>query len=161
MNGGAAEPNPAALLGAQRLPGASKSAYGAAVEPRRLLDELFKVAKKLGLEVRVEPFSAPAPRVGAGGICRLRGRQVVLIDATAGMVDQAIAMAEALGRFELESVSMAPEARRIVESTRVRDRWRARVAMHAPRPGPGSRESSVRWLGRPKPGLRRTRPRGD
>ncbi len=89
----------------------------------------------------------------------MRGRKVILIDAAAGTVDQAIAMAEALGQSQLESVSMTPEARKIVESTRSRLEWREQVSSLAGRPGPGSRGAKVRVISRPKPGLRRTRPR--
>ncbi len=122
-----------------------------------MLDELFKVAKKLRVEVRVEPFGAPSR--GPGGICRLKGRDVILIDSTAAVVEQAAAMAESLSHFELEGVFLPPEVRELVESARARIHWRTRASTTrsatrtAPRP-------HVRPLSRPKPGLRRARPRG-
>jgi hypothetical protein len=141
-------------------PGPHESAYRAAVEPRQLLDELFRAARKLAIEVRVEPFSAPAPKVRAGGVCRLRGRAVILIDAMAGSVDQALAMAEALAEFDLGSVALLPEAKRLVESALARAQWREQAPRGAATPVATRRDPTVRPLPRPKPGLRRTRPTG-
>ena len=122
-----------------------------------MLDALFEAAKKLGVEVRVERFSAPFPKSGAGGVCRLRGRDVILIDAAAAVVDQAAAMAEALSHFELEGLFLAPEVRELVESAGVRIRWRTRASLS--RSKPRNPHPGVRTLSRPKPGLRRARPR--
>jgi hypothetical protein len=125
-----------------------------------LLDALFEAAKKLGVEVRVEPFSAPSSKNGAGGVCRLRGRDVILIDAAAAVVDQAAAMAESLSHFELQGLFLAPEVRELVESARVRIRWRTRASLSRSKPRTAALQPNVRALSRPKPGLRRTRPRG-
>ena len=86
------------------------------VEPRRLRDELVGVAQKLGFEVRVEPFRAPTR--SAGGLCRLRDRVLILVDAGANPIDQARALAEALATLDLEDVYMAPEARGLIERLR-------------------------------------------
>jgi hypothetical protein len=88
----------------------------AEVEPRRLRDELVGVAQKLGFEVRVEPFRA-ATR-SAGGLCRLRDRVLILLDANSNAVDQARALAEALATLDLEDVYMAPEARGLIDRLR-------------------------------------------
>jgi hypothetical protein len=129
------------------------------VEPRRLLDALFEAAKKLGVEVRVERFSAPLTKSHAGGVCRLKGRDVILIDAAAAVVDQAAAMAESLSHFELGGLFLAPEVRELVESARVRIRWRTRTSLSRSKPRNPPAQPGVRTLSRPKPGLRRTRPR--
>ena len=123
-----------------------------------MLDALFEAAKKLGVEVRVERFSAPLTKDHAGGVCRLRGRDVILIDAAAAVVDQAAAMAEALSHFELGNLFLAPEVRELVESAGVRIRWRTRASLS--RSKPRNPHPGVRTLSRPKPGLRRARPRG-
>jgi hypothetical protein len=100
------------------------------MEPRRLRDELVGVAQKLGFEVRVEPFRAPTR--SAGGLCRLRDRVLILLDAASNPVDQARAIAEALATLDLEDVYMAPEARALIE------RLRAVRARPAPARKPGS-----------------------
>ena len=86
------------------------------MEPHRLMDELCNVARKLGLRVRVEPFETPG--VLAGGLCWLRGRQLILVDENAPMVDRARALAEALSTFPLEGIYMPPEVRRVVDQAR-------------------------------------------
>ena len=88
------------------------------MEPGRLLSELFSAARKLGLRVRVEPFETPP--LGGGGLCWIRGRQLILLDANASQVEQAGALAEALGAFDTEPIYVAPEARRLIEAARER-----------------------------------------
>ena len=84
------------------------------MDHERLLSELLGAARKLGLRVRIEPFDAASPN--AGGVCKLEGRHLVLIDARAGTMDQALALARALSGFDHESVYLAPEARRYIHA---------------------------------------------
>jgi len=88
------------------------------MEPGRLLNELFLAARKLGLQVRVEPFDTPP--VGGGGLCWVYGRQLVLLDERASQIEQAAALAEALSAFDTEPIYLAPEARRAIEAARER-----------------------------------------
>lgn len=80
---------------------------------QHLFDELIRVAEKLGVEVRIEPFETPA--TGGGGLCVLRGEQLVLLDATAPLHERILALARALSRLDTETVYMTPEARDILE----------------------------------------------
>jgi UDP-N-acetylmuramate dehydrogenase len=64
--------------------------------------------------VRVEPFETPA--AGGGGLCIVRGRQLVLLDARAVLPDRVRALARALARLPVEAVYMAPEAREAIEA---------------------------------------------
>jgi UDP-N-acetylmuramate dehydrogenase len=79
-----------------------------------LLDELLRVAGKLGIPVRIEPFETPA--AGGGGLCTVRGRQLVLLDARAALPDRVRALARALAPLPVEAVYMAPEAREAIEA---------------------------------------------
>lgn len=132
------------------LPG-GKAAYPAAVDAQRLLDELLSAARKLGLKVRIEPLRTTTG--SAGGLCRIHGQTLVLLDELAGPVEQAAALAEALGQLDVENVQMAPEARRTIEATQRHEMWRVSDA----RP----ERDRVRPLPIPKPGLRRARGRDD
>jgi hypothetical protein len=87
------------------------------VDAQHLLDELLQAAKRLGVEVRSEPFETPA--AAAGGLCVVRGENLVLIDQRAPLVDRVRALARALVELESESVYMAPEARELVEAARM------------------------------------------
>jgi hypothetical protein len=89
------------------------------VDAERLLDELVQAARRLGVEVRAEPFETPAA-VG-GGHCMLRGARLVLIDLRAPLVDRLGALARALGELGSEAVYMAPEARELVDRMAVAD----------------------------------------
>ena len=86
------------------------------MEPRALLDELVQAARRLGVEVRSEPFETPAAM--GGGLCVVRGAQLVLIDRRAPLVDRLRALARALGDLGSDAVYMAPEARELVERSR-------------------------------------------
>jgi hypothetical protein len=79
-----------------------------------LQDELIRVAVRLDVEVRVEPFETPA--AGAGGLCVLHGHRLVLLDARAPQRDRITALARALGRLDVEAVYMTPEARAAIEA---------------------------------------------
>jgi UDP-N-acetylmuramate dehydrogenase len=84
------------------------------VDQRELLDELIRVAARLGVEVRSEPFDTPA--IGGGGRCLLGGRELVLLDARAPLPARVRALARALAGLAVETVYMAPDARAAVEA---------------------------------------------
>jgi hypothetical protein len=88
------------------------------VGPHRLLEELLGVAAKLGLEVRIQPFHGG--QRSTGGLCRLRGRSIVILDQRAGAFDKGRALADALAEFDIEEVYLAPEARALVARARAR-----------------------------------------
>lgn len=62
----------------------------------------------------MEPFETPA--VMGGGLCAVRGEQLVLIDQRAPLPDRVLALARALSELESETVYMAPEAREVIEA---------------------------------------------
>ena len=78
----------------------------------RLFDELVGVAAKLGAEVRLEAFSIAA--ASGGGLCTLGGRALILIDQHAPASTRVEVLARALGRLEVDTVYMTPEARETV-----------------------------------------------
>jgi UDP-N-acetylmuramate dehydrogenase len=86
------------------------------VDDRELLDELVRVATRLGVEVRTEPFET-APARG-GGRCRVDGREFILLDARASLPDRVGVLASALAALDLEDVYVMPEARDRVERER-------------------------------------------
>ena len=131
------------------------------VEPRSLLDALLDFAARLPLEVRREPFSHRS--TVAGGLCRLRGREVILLDAAAPAVEQAVALAEALA-LKLEARPLpacVPVVKEALQAAQARLSWRGagRAAPPAPARRTTAIERRVSTLRRPKPGLRSTRPR--
>lgn len=69
---------------------------------------LVDLAAKAGIEVRIEPFGLKQ-LAGKGGLCRIRGRKVVLVDAALGALEQAGVIGEALGSVDLRGLPIAPE----------------------------------------------------
>jgi hypothetical protein len=68
--------------------------------------------------VRVEPFRAGIR--SSGGVCRLRGRIVVLIDQRLGVFERTRALADALSGLDVEGVYLTPQARRWIEDAQRR-----------------------------------------
>lgn len=119
------------------------------------MDELIGVARKIGIEVRTQPIRIPSRSFG--GLCRLRGRQVLLLDQRSSHADRVGTLAEALSQFpqELEGVFMTPEARQVVDSARAKLEYAAsRELRHA---AGAARPPNVQMLARPKPGVRKAR----
>jgi len=82
------------------------------VERARLFEELLCAAEKLGVEVRVEPFETGG--TSAGGICKLHGRRLILLDAAASVPERAAALASVLSELDHERVYLAPGAREYI-----------------------------------------------
>jgi len=76
------------------------------VAPEQMLRELERLARRMGLEVRFEAFDARASR--RGGLCRLRGAPLVLIDAHATTIDKVGVLCEAIARFDVEVLYIPP-----------------------------------------------------
>src|SRR5713226_7159667 len=80
----------------------------------RLVDELTETARRLGLEVRREKILREIGYRTRGGACRLRERDLVIIDRDQPASEQLEVIAEALRSRDLESVYLSPAARRVV-----------------------------------------------
>ncbi len=79
--------------------------------PGEILRHLESVADRIGVEIRFDAFdSAAAWR--RGGLCRLRGRDVIVVDATLGVLDKLEIVALALSTFDTEHLYIPPEVRR-------------------------------------------------
>jgi hypothetical protein len=84
------------------------------VDPRRLLEELLAVARKVGVEVKTQHLRVPIR--SAGGLCRLKGKHVILLDGRAEPLERAAALAEALGelKLNLDEIELTSEARSLI-----------------------------------------------
>jgi hypothetical protein len=97
------------------------------MDDQPLFDELLHAAERLGVAVRMEPFETPATM--GGGLCVVRGENLVLIDQRAPLFDRIRALARALVDLHSETVYMAPEARELIEA--VRDDWNSSYRMNS------------------------------
>jgi hypothetical protein len=78
------------------------------VGPDEVVDALTAVAARAGVEVRIEPFELAI--VGKGGLCRIEGQLVILVDAKLGALERAGVIGEALGELDLEGIEVPKEA---------------------------------------------------
>lgn len=110
------------------------------VDPAQMLEELCRVASRLGVEVRQRVLRGSHP--GAGGLCRIRGETLVLMSSKAPAFERAAIVAQALA--ELGHAS----------SSELSDECRAFVLRQKPRGAPPGPEDG------PGPGLAKLGPKG-
>ncbi len=82
-----------------------------------LVDELAEAAKRLGLEVRREKLLREVGYRARGGACRLRQKDLIIIDREQPAAEQIEVLAEAMRGRNLEELYLSPAARRIVQAT--------------------------------------------
>ncbi|MFI5302088.1 MAG: hypothetical protein ACHREM_28690 [Polyangiales bacterium] len=98
---------------------------------RRTLKSLETLARKLGVKVRYEAIVLPGREandgssrsgeasVGRGGLVRLYGAPVIVCDVGLPIVDKVSVLAEALARFDVQTISLSPIVRSRLRARRV------------------------------------------
>ncbi len=84
--------------------------------PAEILVELERLATKLGVTVRMEPFDAKS--TAKGGLCKLRGAPFVVIDQGLPVIDKIGILSDALASFDLEAIYVPPVLRARLERRR-------------------------------------------
>lgn len=90
-----------------------------------LCEELKKLAAEAGLEVREEPLQREVGYHVRGGACRLRGRELVLLDRSSTPAEKVAVLVEALAGKDTSPFFVTPALRRVLDA-RARQQ-RARV----------------------------------
>jgi len=80
----------------------------------QLLDQL---AARLGVEVRYEPMKEDRGSA-AGGLCRLRGRTIIIVDSKAPQAEQVGVLLDALSELDTDSVFVPPLIREALAKRR-------------------------------------------
>ena len=75
-----------------------------------LLQELESLAEQLAIEVRHEPLAGPR-----GGLCRVGGRDLILIDRNLPLLERVELMADALSKMPLDGVFVRPVVLQLLE----------------------------------------------
>lgn len=89
------------------------------VDAPRLLAWLEDVAARIGAEVRYESMDPAITRAGSGGgVVRLRGRTLILVDAALAPAERASVLVAALARFDLDGVWLPPAVRARIQAAR-------------------------------------------
>ena len=85
------------------------------MEPWALYDGLLALARTLGLPVRIEDLSQAG---SAGGLCKLKGQYLILVDESATLAERIGSLIGALAQVDTEDVQMAPAVRDKLEQRR-------------------------------------------
>ena len=81
-----------------------------------IIGQLEELVGRFGIQIRYEPMRQDEESVKlVGGLCRLRGKNVLIINSKATASDKIRALAEAVKHFDLEKVYIKPVLREFLE----------------------------------------------
>jgi hypothetical protein len=75
---------------------------------------LEEAAQSLGIEIRYETFKGENS-MATGGLCRLKGNYLLILNARSGLSDRINAIASAINRFDLSTTYLRPGLREFLE----------------------------------------------
>jgi hypothetical protein len=81
----------------------------------RLVDELTETARRLGLEVRREKILREVGYRARGGACRLREKDLIILDSAQPPAEQVEVLVEILRERNLDDLYLSPAARRALQ----------------------------------------------
>lgn len=81
-----------------------------------MVEELAQAAERIGLQVRRERLLREIGYRARGGACRLREKDLVIIDSAQSPADQLEVLLEALRARDLETLYLSPAARRLLQN---------------------------------------------
>jgi hypothetical protein len=84
------------------------------LQPPELAQALEALAARLGIPVRYETMDRRIS--SSGGLCRLRGQPIILVDESLGPRERASVLAEALGTFDLDGIYLPPAVRAAIRA---------------------------------------------
>jgi len=84
------------------------------LDARTMLGHLEAVADQLGVEIRYEAMEGESA-LSPGGLCRIRGKQVIIVNSKAPPGDQVGTLAKALSRLDLGRIYLRPGVRDLLE----------------------------------------------
>lgn len=87
------------------------------MHPTELAQALEALAARLGIAVRYDVMdrNVSAGRAG-GGLIRLRGQPIILVDQALGTRDRIAVLAQALGTFDLDGIYLPPIVRATIQA---------------------------------------------
>jgi len=85
------------------------------LDNRTILNLLEELAQRLDVEIRYESLEGEAAFSG-GGLCRIRGRRVIIVNRAAAPDIKVRTIAAALRRFDLGEIYVKPALREFMET---------------------------------------------
>jgi hypothetical protein len=81
----------------------------------KILSQLEELANTLEIKVRYEQIKKEGTFF-PGGLCKLKGENILIINSNAGIEDKINAIAKAVADFDLTDVHMRPALRELLEN---------------------------------------------
>ena len=85
------------------------------MDDNALLSQLEELAEGLGVRVRYEAFKGEGS-FSTGGLCKLKGEYLLIINSKASVREKADAIARALKGFDLSQVYLRPGLREFLDA---------------------------------------------
>ena len=87
------------------------------MQPSELVSALEALAAKLGVPVRYDVFDRGLSKNRlCGGLCRLRGQPIIVLDAGLGAPEHVATLARALATFDLDAIYLPPRVRATIRA---------------------------------------------
>jgi len=80
------------------------------MDEKEILDQLEELAESLGIKIRYEQLQKEGTFF-PGGLCKVKGENILIINSKAGMEDKIETLAKAVISFDLSRVYMRPALR--------------------------------------------------
>lgn len=84
------------------------------MDPHKTYRCLEEIAEKLNISIRYENLSNSEFSSG-GGLCRIHGRYVYIMDSSTGITQRISALSQCLARMNLEGIYVVPALRELLE----------------------------------------------
>jgi hypothetical protein len=85
-----------------------------ALDDEYLLNQLEELAGRLEIRIRYENLNAEES-TGAGGLCRLKGKYVLIIHSQTAVKEKVQILTEALRQFPINDLYVKPIIRKLLE----------------------------------------------
>lgn len=92
------------------------------MNPAALIEQIEGYLSSLGVEICSKPFQGAS--ASAGGLVKLKGRTLVVVDSKAPQVERLMVLADALCGLDCEPASLSPDVQRVVAKASAKRRWR-------------------------------------
>ena len=81
-----------------------------------MIEQLEELARGFGIQCRYEPISFEEETINmVGGLCKLRGKPLLIINSKATEKDKIKIFVQALRRFDLEQIYIKPAIRALLD----------------------------------------------
>ncbi len=94
----------------------------ATVNPSTLIEQIETYLSSLGVPICCKPFHANG--ICSGGLVKLNGRMLVVVDSAAPQVERLMVLADALGCLGIQPEGLPEEVRRWVAKACAKRQWR-------------------------------------